>query len=157
MTTPLRTLENKIPPPALVILVAAGMWLATNHWRPVPINPVLHFVLTTVIGILALTFGLSGILAFRRARTTIDPVHIEQASRVVNTGIYRLTRNPMYVGLTGLLTMWAVHLAVPLVFAGPVAFAVFVHFFQVLPEERVMERRFGSEYLAYKAKVRRWL
>ncbi|HSI10557.1 MAG TPA: isoprenylcysteine carboxylmethyltransferase family protein, partial [Chthoniobacter sp.] len=67
------------------------------------------------------------------------------------------TRNPMYVGLTGLLTMWAVHLAVPWTLAGPIAFALFMHFFQILPEERAMEARFGREYLDYQKKVRRWL
>ena len=157
MTTPLRTLENKVPPPALVIPVAAGMWLATNYWRALPMNPVLHLVLTAVVGVFALTFGLSGIFAFRRAQTTIDPVHIGQASRVVSIGIYRLSRNPMYVGLTGLLTMFAVHLAVPLALLGPITFALFIHFFQILPEERAMEKKFGHEYLDYKKRVRRWL
>ena len=153
----MKFLEHKIPPPLLVLLVAPAMWATVLVQAPVAIEPRLHVALRLFAGALALTFGLSGILTFRRARTTIDPVRIDQASRVVSSGIYRVTRNPMYVGLTALLTMWAVHLAVPLAFLGPIAFAVFIHFFQILPEERVMQARFGPEYLAYKAKVRRWL
>jgi len=153
----MKFLEHKIPPPLLVLLVAPAMWATVFVQAPVTIEPRVHVALRVFLGAVALTFGLSGILAFRRARTTINPVRIDQASRVVSSGIYRVTRNPMYVGLTALLTMWAVHLAVPLAFLGPVAFAVFIHFFQILPEERVMEARFGDEYLAYKNKVRRWL
>lgn len=153
----MKKLENKIPPPALVIFIAAAMWPTSFLQSPIAIEPRLHLALLLVIGTFALTFGLSGFLAFRRAKTTINPVQIDQASRVVTSGIYRITRNPMYVGLTGLLTMWAVHLAVPLAFLGPTGFAVFIHFFQIRPEERAMEERFGDEYLVYKSKVRRWL
>ncbi len=153
----MRLLENRIPPPALVLIIAPAMWATTFLEAPITIDPRLHLALRILIGAFALTFGLSGILTFRRARTTINPVQIDQASRVVTSGIYRVTRNPMYVGLTGLLTMWAVHLAVPLAFLGPIGFALFMHFFQILPEERVMEKKFGREYLDYKSKVRRWL
>ncbi len=152
-----KLLQNKIPPPALVLIFAFGMWAAASLQAPVTIDPHVHLALRIAIGLFALTFGLSGIFTFRRARTTINPVQIDQASRVVTHGIYRVTRNPMYVGLTGLLTMWAVHLAVPLAFLGPVVFAAFIHWFQILPEERAMEKKFGREYLDYKSRVRRWL
>jgi protein-S-isoprenylcysteine O-methyltransferase Ste14 len=154
---PMKSLENKIPPPALVLLIAPAMWATTFLQAPVPIEPRLHLVLRLAIGTFALTFGLSGILAFRRAQTTINPVQIDHASRVVSGGIYRVTRNPMYVGLTGLLTMWAVHLAVPLALLGPVFFALFTHRFQIIPEERLMSAKFGKEYDEYRKRVRRWL
>jgi protein-S-isoprenylcysteine O-methyltransferase Ste14 len=153
----MKTLENRIPPPALVLIIAPAMWGVSFLQSPIPIEPRLHLALTMAVGAFALTFGWTGIRAFRRARTTINPVQIDQASRVVTGGIYGITRNPMYVGLTGLLTMWAVHLAVPLAMIGPVSFAVFIHFFQILPEERVMSARFGGEYEAYRRSVRRWL
>jgi protein-S-isoprenylcysteine O-methyltransferase Ste14 len=78
-------------------------------------------------------------------------------SRVVTGGIYRITRNPMYVGLTGLLTMLAVHLAVPLALIGPLGFAFYIHYFQILPEERVLRAKFGPEYEEYCRRMRRWL
>lgn len=76
---------------------------------------------------------------------------------MVTGGVYRLTRNPMYVGLTLLLTTWAVWLAVPWTFLGPVVFALFTHCFQILPEERVMSAKFGRAYEDYRRRVRRWL
>ena len=99
-------LETKIPPPLLVLLIAPAMWAATFVQAPLPVEGRLHIVLQIAIGAFALTFGFSGITAFRRARTTINPVQIDQASRLVNGGIYRLSRNPMYVGLTGLLMLF---------------------------------------------------
>jgi protein-S-isoprenylcysteine O-methyltransferase Ste14 len=153
----MKKLENKVPPPLLVLIIATSMWATGFLQKPLPFTHGLHSILQIAVGGFALTFGLSGILAFRRAQTTINPVQIDQASRVVTGGIYRVTRNPMYVGLTGLLTMWAVHLAVPLALLGPVFFALFTHRFQILPEERVMSAKFGKEYDEYRQRVRRWL
>ena len=133
------------------------MWGVSKIQPAIQMEPRLHLLLTVALGLIALTFGASGIVAFRLARTTINPVRIDQASRVVTGGIYRVTRNPMYVGLTALLTMWAVWLAVPLALLGPVLFALFTHRFQILPEERVMSAKFGREYQDYRLRVRRWL
>ncbi len=140
-----------------MLLVAASMWEASKFQSAVSIEPRLHFALTVALGLAALSFGAGGIIAFRLVKTTINPVRVDQASRVVTGGIFRLTRNPMYVGLTALLTTWAVWLAVPWTLLGSVGFALFTHRFQILPEERTMEAKFGSEYLNYKRCVRRWL
>ena len=113
--------------------------------------------LMLALGLVALTFSIGGVVAFRAARTTVNPTQIDRASRVVTGGIYRFSRNPMYVGLTALLASWAVFLAVPLTVIGPIAFALFLHRFQILQEERVMAEKFGREYLDYKQRVRRWI
>jgi protein-S-isoprenylcysteine O-methyltransferase Ste14 len=96
-------------------------------------------------------------LAFRRANTTINPVKIEAASSIVTNGIYRYTRNPMYVGLTLLLAGWAIHIAVPFVLLGPLVFILYITRFQIIPEERVLTSKFGGEYRKYQERVRRWL
>jgi protein-S-isoprenylcysteine O-methyltransferase Ste14 len=150
-------IENKIPPPILVLVVAAAMWGAAKLQTPIHIKPALRIGLLLVLNVIALVFGVGGIFAFRRAKTTINPVQIDRASRVVTGGIYRITRNPMYVGLTALLTTWAVWLAVPLALLGPMFFALFIHRFQILPEERVMSAKFGKEYDEYRKRTRRWL
>ena len=150
-------LENKIPPPILALVIATAMWGAAKFQTPIHLEPILRIGLLLVLNVIALVFGLGGIIAFRRAKTTINPVQIDQASRVVTGGIYRVTRNPMYVGLAALLTTWAVWLAVPQTLLGPAFFAVFTHFFQILPEERVMSAKFGQEYDEYRQRVRRWL
>jgi protein-S-isoprenylcysteine O-methyltransferase Ste14 len=107
--------------------------------------------------VLAGAFGLPALRAFRQAATTIDPVRIDRASALVTGGIYRATRNPMYVSLTLLLVAWALWLGGWWAWAGPVALVLWLDRFQIRPEERAMEARFGAAYLRYKAQVRRWL
>ena len=153
----MKALENKIPPPALMLIIAAAMWGAAKIQSPIAIEPHLRTGLMLALGAVALVFGIGGIITFRVAKTTINPVQIDRASRVVTGGIYRLSRNPMYVGLTALLANWAVFLAVPVAGIGPIVFALFMHRFQILPEERVMAAKFGREYLDYKQRVRRWV
>jgi protein-S-isoprenylcysteine O-methyltransferase Ste14 len=76
---------------------------------------------------------------------------------LVTGGIYRLSRNPMYVGLVLFLMAWAIQLSMLWPYIGPVFFIIYINRFQIAPEERVMENKFGVEYSAYKNKVRRWL
>jgi protein-S-isoprenylcysteine O-methyltransferase Ste14 len=153
----MKALENKIPPPALMLIIGATMWGTSKIQSPMAIESHLRIGLMLALGVVALAFSIGGIVAFRAAKTTINPVHIDRASRVVTGGIYRLSRNPMYVGLTALLTGWAVFLAVPVTGIGPIVFALFTQRFQILPEERVLAAKFGREYLDYKQRVRRWV
>ena len=102
-------------------------------------------------------FDALGILAFRALRTTVNPLKPERASALVTSGVYRVTRNPMYVGMVLFLLAWAVYLSAALPFAGPLVFALYITRFQIRPEERVLEASFGACYSAYAARVRRWL
>jgi len=102
-------------------------------------------------------FDLSGLLAFRASRTTINPLQPQRASALVVGGVYRFTRNPMYVGMALFLLAWAVYLSAVLPFLGPLLFALYITRFQIQPEERVLKALFGAGYLAYAARVRRWL
>jgi protein-S-isoprenylcysteine O-methyltransferase Ste14 len=150
-------LENKVPPPIVALLIGTAMW-AVARLSPLqegesPLRLVTAYCLAG-LGILVLALG---VLAFRRANTTINPVKIEEASSIVTNGIYRYTRNPMYVGLALLLAGWAVHIAVPFVLLGPVVFILFITRFQIIPEERVLTSKFGGEYRKYQERVRRWL
>ena len=104
-----------------------------------------------------LAFDVLGIMAFRASRTTVNPLKPERASALVTGGVYRITRNPMYVGMVFLLLAWAVYLSAVLPFAGIVVFIVYITRFQIQPEERVLTGIFGDEYSTYAARVRRWL
>ena len=153
----MRSLENRIPPPLVALIVAAVMWGGAHAWPPLAMNAVVRYGVAVVFFALSGFFAFPAFLAFRRARTTVDPIHIDRASTIVSTGIYRITRNPMYVSLTFLLLTWAVYLAAPWSLLGPVVFVAFITRFQILPEERVMTTKFGAAYLEYKSGVRRWL
>ena len=150
-------LDNRIPPPIVVVLVGAIMWLAA-FFTPYQVWPS-AWRLVVAAGIFAagLIIGGSGIVAFGRAKTTIDPINLQAASVLVTGGIFRFSRNPMYVGFAGLLTAWAIYLAVPWTLIGVAAFVLYIWRFQILPEERVMSAKFGAAYSNYQSRVRRWL
>ena len=153
----MRALEHKIPPPVVAVLIATAMWAISSLQPALPLPPALRQFLTAALAIVGVSFDLLGLFAFLRSRTTINPMKPDKASTLVTGGVYRLTRNPMYVGLALLLTAWAVHLSMLWPFIGPVLFVLYMNRFQIGPEERIMSGKFGDEYAAYVARVRRWL
>jgi protein-S-isoprenylcysteine O-methyltransferase Ste14 len=153
----MRILEHRIPPPLVFVIVAVGMWAVARIAPAIPIDNALRLAIAGALFLLGPAFALPAFVAFRRARTTANPVNIEAASTLVTGGVYGLSRNPMYVGLTALLASWAAYLAVPWVFPGPVVFVLFITRFQIIPEERVMHAKFGAAYDDYQKRVRRWL
>jgi protein-S-isoprenylcysteine O-methyltransferase Ste14 len=157
MVDSLRRLETKVPPPLVALVIVAGMWLATFVTPVVPLTDFVRVPIACVLAAGGVAFGLAGSFAFRRAGTTVNPLKPERASQLVAAGVYRITRNPMYLGLLLGLIALAVYLAAPLALAGPVIFAGYIHRFQIRPEERALEAKFGSVYVNYKQRVRRWL
>ncbi|MGB5255934.1 MAG: isoprenylcysteine carboxylmethyltransferase family protein, partial [Woeseiaceae bacterium] len=117
----------------------------------------LRKLLSAIAVVAGLGIGVAGIVAFRAARTTFDPRYPDRASSVVRTGVYRHTRNPMYVGLLLSLLGWATYLANPLSLIGLPAFVLYMNRFQIQPEERALKEGFGEEYRAYLNDVRRWI
>jgi protein-S-isoprenylcysteine O-methyltransferase Ste14 len=99
----------------------------------------------------------AGIVVFRRARTTVNPLKPDTASALVASGIFRLTRNPMYLGGLFCLVGWAVFLANVAAFLLLPLFVLYLNRFQIAPEERALTARFGADFAAYCGKVRRWL
>lgn len=150
-------LETRIPPPIVVALLAATMWGA----RRLAPDLTAHYSarLPLSLAVLALGVGViaAGVLEFRRARTTVDPLHPDKATAVVDTGIYRFTRNPMYLGMLLALAAWATWLANPVTLAGPILFVFYIDRFQIRPEERALLRVFGAPYQSYLGRVRRWI
>ena len=106
---------------------------------------------------LGVVIAIAGVVSFRRAKTTVNPMRPESASSLVVSGIYRYTRNPMYLGLLLLLLGWAIFLSNLAAFAVLPAFVVYINRFQIGPEERALDALFPREYPAYRARVRRWI
>jgi protein-S-isoprenylcysteine O-methyltransferase Ste14 len=150
----LQSIELKIPPPVVALVVGAAMWIACRGTVP-PDGA--RTAAAIAIALAGASFDLAGFLTFHRARTTINPMRPEAASSLVSHGVYRITRNPMYVGLTLILCGWAAYLGSWWALAGPVAFVAYIGRFQIAPEERMLAARFGDAYRAYRARVRRWL
>ena len=156
-TQVMRKLENKIPPPIVVLLIGLAMWLVARLEPAFQINLNLRFAIAGTCVLVGLIVLALGVLAFRQAKTTINPVRPEAASCVVTGGVYRYTRNPMYVGFAAILVGWAFYLSVTWVFLGPLIFVLFTTRFQIVPEERVLSSKFGSAYDEYRHQARRWL
>ena len=133
--------------------VGDGKVVASNRSR----RRATYGALAILFGLFGLVVALLGFRAFGEAKTTVNPVKIETASSLVTTGVYRYTRNPMYVGLASLLVAWAIYLAAPLTLLGPLAFVLYITRFQIIPEERALSRIFGRPYDDYRAMVRRWI
>lgn len=153
----MRMLEHRIPPPLVALLVGAAM-AALAEVGPVFTLPVLARVAVCgalIVAAAALEIG--GLIAFRAQRTTVNPMRPERASTLVTGGVYRITRNPMYLGLALLLLAWAVYLGAALAFAGVPVFMAYITRFQIAPEERALQARFGEAFTHYATQVRRWL
>ena len=150
-------LELKVPPPAVALLVALAMWLATYGSDALSFAVPERRAVSMALAALGIGVSTAGTWSFWRARTTVNPTRPEAASSLVATGIFRFTRNPMYLGLFLVLAGWAAHLANAAALAGPLLFALYVTRFQILPEERALTTKFGPEFDAYKIRTRRWI
>lgn len=150
------TLELKLPP---LLVLALGLILAealARYWpNPLP----LAFSRELGIALLAAGAGLAiaGVLAFRRAQTTVDPRVPERTACIVDQGIYARTRNPMYVGMALALAGYCVWRGETTALLSLPLFAGYLTRFQIIPEERLLAARFGAPYLDYCRRVRRWL
>lgn len=153
----MRALELKIPPPVVFLVIAAAMWLVSVYAPVGAFAGPWRRTLAAVLAGLGLLLSVAGIAAFRRAGTTVHPHHPEKSSAVVIAGVYRFTRNPMYLGLLLVLAAWALWLAQLLAFALLPVFVAYLTRFQIVPEERALAAKFGARYEAYQRTVRRWL
>lgn len=151
------TLDLKVPPPAVILLCGTAMWIAAG------IVPSLDFVwpAQTPLAIVLATTGfcvdLAGLMAFRSRDTTINPLRPHRARTLVCHGIYRYSRNPMYLGQLIFLAAWAIWLGNAIAFAGLPVFVIYLTRFQIQPEERILAEKFGDDYADYVQSVRRWL
>ncbi|HEY0885182.1 MAG TPA: isoprenylcysteine carboxylmethyltransferase family protein [Ramlibacter sp.] len=151
------SLELKVPPLAQVGVFAGLMWLAA---RALP-APAFTFPGQLVAALLLVAAGAlvagAGVVAFRRARTTVDPRDPGKSTELVATGIYRASRNPMYLGFLLALAGWGIFLGNALALAALPVFVAAINRLQIAPEERVLRARFGESYTRYERSVRRWL
>ena len=146
-----------IPPPIIALAAGALMWaIARKAGLPALDFPGRIPVAAALAGA-GLLIDLVSVAAFVRARTTVNPLAPERANALVVSGLYRFSRNPMYLGMLMILLGWAAWLAQPLALAPVAAFVVLIEVLQIRPEEKALEEKFGEDYREYKKRVRRWL
>ena len=153
----MNALELKLPPPLLAVITAALMYgIARFSGNAITYDNTQILLLCVLVG-LGFLIDMMALISFRRARTTILPFCPERSSTLVISGVYRFSRNPMYLGLMMIITGWAFFLgSVWNVFIWIGCF-MYLTVFQIKPEERVLLNVFGEEYQHYLSTVRRWI
>ena len=146
-----------IPPPVIGVATGFAMWLAAKS------TPDLNFIVPArewiagAFAIVGLMIEGTAVSAFFREKTTINPLTPNKTQKLVIEGLYKYTRNPMYLGMLLLLTAWAVWLGNPLSLVFLASFVLLINEMQIKPEERALEEKFGEAYIDYKKRVRRWI
>lgn len=148
-------LNNKIPP-VIVVIFFAGLMALIAHYSVIDFTTFISYV-AAIFVLIGITFCVAGVISFRLAKTTVDPNNPEQASELVTKGIYKVSRNPMYVGFAFILIGWGVWLTSLWAILCIVGFVVYLTLFQIIPEERALTKLFGQQYTEYTSQVRRWL
>lgn len=149
--------QFRLPPLAVTGLAGGLGWIIGR------LVPALNFdfptrtELAATFGVLGVCVSGLGVVSFRRARTTVNPLTLDATTALVASGVYRVSRNPMYLGFLLILLAEIVWLANPLALLIGPAFVLYLNRFQITPEENALQARFGAEFNSYAARVRRWI
>ncbi len=146
-----------IPAPLLVLFCLGGGWVA-HHFYPVHLLPDLGVtapIVATIVCVAALAIGLSGVRQFHRHDTPTSP--FKPTSTLVTSGVFRHTRNPMYLGLVMLTVGVALAVNSLAFLLAAILLAVLLQLAVITPEERLLSATFGEAFESYRSHTRRWL
>ncbi len=133
------------------------MWVVARQVTGGQFQLELQLPVAILIAVAGVALVVTSILEFRRASTTIDPFRPEEASSLVDSGVFSFSRNPMYMSLLLILIGWFIWLGSLYNLAVLALFVSYIAVFQIKPEEAAMKSLFGEEYDQYCSKVRRWI
>lgn len=155
--TKMTFLEKKIPPPIVAIIFAVIMKLAASYEPSISLDQNVIVLICSTLILIALSVDISALLLFRKIRTTVNPLKPSNTSKLVTNGVYKISRNPMYLGMALLLSAWGVYLDSFAALLFVPGFMAYITQFQIIPEELALTELFQSKFLDYKNSVRRWL
>jgi len=150
-------LELKIPPVLVTVVFALLMWLVSKLLPGITTPIMLRVGGVIALIIVGAFFSISGVVSFRTAKTSVNPLTPDACSSLVSSGIYKKTRNPMYVGFLFFLIGWGLYLSNLFSLALCAGFFLYMNRFQIQTEEETLKSLFGEDFLTYKSQVRRWL
>ncbi len=150
-------LELKIPPPLVLLVCAALVWLTAQVLPALTTAQAALKIAALVSGLAGLMLAFSALALFIRMRTTVHPHQPARSRRLVTGGVYRFSRNPMYLAMAAGLLAWILWLGSWPGLLWLAAFAAYITRFQIVPEERALAAKFGSRYQRYCRRTRRWL
>ena len=148
----------RIPPPIVALIGILLIFLSKDYILILYLHPHLQNTLSLIFLIIGFVIIFSATKEFKKSETTVNPMKPETSTSLVTSGIFKYTRNPMYLGLTSILlascfyfsSLLGIIVYVPL-------FILYITVFQIIPEEETMKGLFNDEYLDYCSKVRRWI
>lgn len=150
-------LDNRIPPPVVALACAGLAWVAARYLPDLAYASPFRTWIALALVLVGISLDLSGLVAFRKASTTINPLSPDKSTAIVQVGPYAFTRNPMYVGMALILLGYCVYLANAASLLAVVVFCMYITRFQIIPEERMLLRKFGDGFASYMGSVRRWI
>ena len=153
----MKFLENRIPPPIVLLITLGLIYLIARVDDALNLPSSTRVIGAVVLLMSGLAIALSGVVSFRKAQTTVNPLKPESASHLVTSGTFRYTRNPMYLGMIGVALAAVCVVSSLWSLVAVVALFLYLQRFQITPEERAMQKLFGEEYANYCKQVRRWL
>ena len=145
-------LDTKIPPPIVTVIILSIIYLFDlNEYN---LNTDIISIITLFIGLI---FIISAVIQFINRKTTVNPTKPHKTSTLVITGTYKITRNPMYLGMLLIIISFALYKASIISLILIPLFIFYINKFQIEPEEFEMRKKFGKEYEDYCKKVDRWI
>jgi len=148
-------MQNKIPPPIVTLFFGLCIYFSRDYFFSYEYK--FLDILSYTFFLIGLWILISAVNSFKKQSTTVNPIKIENASSLVTSGVFEYSRNPMYLGMALILLGLAFMFNVIGGTLFTILFTIFITKFQIRPEEEVMERLFGEDFLKYKQNVRMWL
>ena len=146
---------SKIPPPVVVLILVISTYFSSKK------IDLIHIPLQTFIAIFILSIGIliliNPVLKFKKSKTTINPIKFKKVNKLVTSGIYKYSRNPMYLGLLMIVISSSIFYLNLYSILTPLFFYLWINRFQIKREEIFLKDKFGKEYLSYKNNTRRWI
>ena len=148
-------MNNKIPPPIVTLAFGLMIYFSRNIFPD--INNIIFYVLSLFFIILGPFILISAVRSFKAEQTTINPININNASSLVISGVFKYSRNPMYLGMVFILLALSLrfNLVGGILFTS--IFIMYITKFQIIPEEAAMKSIFGEDFNKYKNNTRRWI
>tara|TARA_B100000989_G_scaffold49176_1_gene32261 strand:+ start:259 stop:711 length:453 start_codon:yes stop_codon:yes gene_type:complete len=146
---------SKVPPPLVVLILIVSSYFSSKN------IDLIYLPFQTLISIFILSVGIliliNPVLKFKKSKTTINPIKFKKVNKLVTSGIYKYTRNPMYLGLLMIVISSSIFYLNIYSILTPPFFYLWINRFQIKREEIFLTEKFGKEYLSYKNKTRRWI
>ena len=147
----------RIPPLLLMMLIVVAMYFSAPFLPTITLYQTVSVYVAAIVLVLGFVIAVLAIWEFHRAKTTVDPIHVENTSQLVTSGVYSVSRSPMYVSFSLMLLAFVIYLRSPLLVSGVIFFVVYLNVFQIGAEENFMRGKFGADYEDYVRRVRRWI